>query len=743
MKKNFVLLILLSVYQLVISQSRDSGVHQTYLPEIQIVGKSSVNDYQQIPEIVGNTIYAGKKNSLIVMDHLLGNKATNTMRQVLAKVPGIHIWESDGSGIQIGIASRGLSPNRSWEFNVRQNGYDIAADPYGYPEAYYNPQLQSVQRLEVVRGPASLQYGPQIGGLINYILKDGSQLQKPFQFESEQQIGSFGMINSYTAIGGNTKRWNYYAFYDGRRADGFRDNSYYRTGTWMGNLTYKINGSSHLKIEATKWSMLSQQPGGLTDAALEKNPRLSLRGRNWFDLDWTIGALSYQHSWNDRNKWLIRAFAMQGKRNSIGYNPSAGILARDTILSATGQFNARTIDIDHYTNWGMESKWLSEFNIGGTSHTFSAGIRWYQGHTDRWRGGKENGAGNQYTIERQVTSPWTADIDYNTTNAAIYTEQVFRLNPRWILIPGLRLEYLQGEASGTSGLRENIPIPLVARERSRAFLLAGLATEYHFKNLELYASIHQSYRPIQFADLTTPPTSDELDPNLKDSKAWSREMGLRGFLVDGLRLDASVYHLRYQDRIGTIRQQRLDGSFYNFRTNVGASTSAGIETLIEWNLNAKSYTQTGRAWIPFISYAYNHSVYDRLRVVSQSGTTLVESTLEGKKVENAPNHILRTGLEWRHPRWKWVANYSYTSSMYTDANNTEIPTANGQNGLIPAYHILDLSGSYQIHPKWTLKGGVNNLTDEIYFTRRAGGYPGPGALPADGRSIWLALAWSL
>ena len=104
-----------------------------YLPEITIVGRGSKSDYQQMPEVVGTSIYAGKKNALIVMDNVLGNVVNNTMRQVLAKVPGSQVWVSDPSGIQIGIAARGLSPNRSWEFNVRQNVYDIAADPFGYP----------------------------------------------------------------------------------------------------------------------------------------------------------------------------------------------------------------------------------------------------------------------------------------------------------------------------------------------------------------------------------------------------------------------------------------------------------------------------------------------------------------------------------------------------------------------------------------------------------------------------------
>lgn len=137
-------------------------LHIRSLPDVTVVGRNSKSDYQQMPEVVGTNIYAGKKNALIVLDNVQGNVVTNNMRQVLAKVPGIHIWESDPSSIQIGIAARGLSPNRSWEFNVRQNGYDIAADPFGYPEAYYNPQLQSVQRIEIVRGQGSLQYGPNL-----------------------------------------------------------------------------------------------------------------------------------------------------------------------------------------------------------------------------------------------------------------------------------------------------------------------------------------------------------------------------------------------------------------------------------------------------------------------------------------------------------------------------------------------------------------------------------------------------
>ncbi|MFN9949135.1 MAG: TonB-dependent receptor plug domain-containing protein, partial [Bacteroidota bacterium] len=270
--------------------------HSTFLPDITLVGRNTKADIHFLPEIVGTTIHAGKKNALIMMDNVQGNVVNNTMRQVMAKVPGIQVWESDPSGIQIGIAARGLSPNRSWEFNIRQNGYDISSDPFGYPEAYYTPQLNSVQRIQVIRGAASLQYGPQFGGLVNFILKDGSDFKKSFQFESQQTAGSFGLFNSYNAIGGKQKKSHYYAFWDHRRGDGFRQNSGFTVNTGFASYTHQISNRLKAGIEITHFSYLAQQPGGLTDAQFANDPNQSRRSRNWIEVQWNIAALNIDYT---------------------------------------------------------------------------------------------------------------------------------------------------------------------------------------------------------------------------------------------------------------------------------------------------------------------------------------------------------------------------------------------------------------------------------------------------------------
>ena len=150
--------------------------------EIIIKDESNLGGTDKLSDLKDNVIYAGKKNDIILLSKINADLSTNNSRQIFAKVPGISIWESDGSGIQTSVASRGLNPNRSWEFNVRQNGYDISPDVFGYPESYYSPPTEAIESIEVVRGAASLQYGPQFGGLLNYKFKKPN-VNKPFSLD--------------------------------------------------------------------------------------------------------------------------------------------------------------------------------------------------------------------------------------------------------------------------------------------------------------------------------------------------------------------------------------------------------------------------------------------------------------------------------------------------------------------------------------------------------------------------------
>lgn len=741
--KTALLLINVLITSSLIAQEKDS-IPTRILSEITVIGQKSKSDIHQLPEIVGTNIYAGKKSALVVLDNVQGNVVTNTMRQVMAKVPGIFIWESEGSGIQINIGVRGLSPNRSWEFNVRQNGYDISADPYGYPEAYYNPQLQSVQRIEVVRGHGSLQYGPQIGGMVNYILKNGSEFTKPLQVESYQTVGSNGLFNTYNAIGGKTDKINYYAFFDHRSGDGWRDNNEYNSNTGSGTFSYKLSDRVSVTTEFTRWHSLSQQPGGLTDEQFQINPKQSLRSRNWFDLTWQTVAFTTDVKINADQRFNVKLFNILGDRNSVGFLPSAGITVPDEISPATGQFNSRTVDVDNYRNYGMEARYLLSYQTGKMGHNVSAGVRLYSGTTLRYRGGKGT-TGTEYDITLQDGTAWTGDIDYGSKNAAFFVENLFSITDKFIVIPGIRYEYLIAKASGYNSVFNGNPVYLQDQEKGRGFLIGGLGMEYAISNTsKLYANATQSYRPVQFADLTTPPTTDVIDPNLTDAKGLNIDIGYRGNLKDYFIYDVSAFHLIYDNRVGTIKQEREDGSFYNYKTNVGGSTSSGLEVFGEMNVTKAAGSAGGIGEVSlFASYAYNDARYKDFQVITVVNNELSETNYKDKKVEYAPENILRTGLSYYFKEFFSSIQYSCTDKLFTDANNTEAPSSNGQNGLIDSYSIIDFTAGYKHRSGLVIKSGVNNIANKNYFTRRAGGYPGPGALPADGRTFFVTLGYKM
>ena len=736
MLKRGLLIVSVIVSQLVISAQEKKVFHDDstkpthkYLPDITVVGRFSKSDYQQLPEIVGTSIYAGKKNALIVLDNVQGNVVTNTMRQVLAKVPGIHVWESDPSGIQIGIAARGLSPNRSWEFNVRQNGYDIAADPFGYPEAYYNPQLQAVQRIEIVRGHGSLQYGPQFGGMVNYILRNGSEINKPFEFETQQTVGSNALFNSYNAIGGRTKKLHYYSFFDHRNGDAWRNNSRYFTNAGFATFTYYFTPKFSLSAEVMHSHIRSQQAGGLTDIQVQQDAQQSFRNRNWFDITWTTPALIANYQLNENTKWNTKLFATIGDRNSVGYLQS--ITIKDSINPATGEYNNRVLNIDQYRNYGLESRIITDYHLGKMANTLSGGIRLYTGTTHRRADGKGT-TGTEYDMT--VIGNYPRDVEFVSNNTAAFVENIFRVSDKFIIIPGIRYEWLEGSASGRNGYSSGgAEIILQNIERSRSFLLAGVGAEFHItKSTEFYGNITQAYRPIQFANLQAPPTTDVVDPDLEDAKGYNMDLGYRGKVKDFLQFDISGYYLQYNNRIGTITVAGTPS--YRLITNVGSSTSKGIESYLEFN-PIRAFTKNKKAdLIIFGSYAYTHARY--------SGDHKDAST-KGKKVENAPEHIFRGGVSAGYKGFLLTAQLSHVGETYSDANNTATPTVNGNNGLIPSYAITDITATYKFSKGLNVKAGINNLFDERYFTRRAGGYPGPGALPGDGRTFFVSVGAKL
>jgi Fe(3+) dicitrate transport protein len=400
----------------------------------------------------------------------------------------------------------------------------------------------------------------------------------------------------------------------------------------------------------------------------------------------------------------------------------------------------RQVDRDYYTTYGSEVRLSSSYTLFGREQSLVGGLRYFNGHIDR----KQLGLGTKSSdLDYSVAAgPFARDLDFSNTNLAAFVEQVFRITDRFLMTGGFRLEQIQSTMQGQLNRVNGVSQFLDPITRTRSFALFGLGAEYHVtQNSEFYANLSQAYRPVLISDLTPPATTDIIDPNLTDSKGYNIDLGYRGSWTPALKFDLSYFHLLYADRIGTVAQMRPDKSIYQFRTNLGNSISRGFEGYVEVDPITAIFESSRLGYLHlFASIAFVDATYGDFDVTTVSNGQIQIRNLEGNRVENAPRKINRFGATYTLNSLSMTWQLSDIGEAFSDASNTVTANAAATVGLIPAYRVQDLSASWNFWKQHSLKAGVNNLTDARYFTRRAGGYPGPGIMPADGRTFYLTAA---
>ncbi len=696
------------------------------LPAVTVEEKQNTFGITRLKSVDGVAVYDGKKNEVILLKSMNANLAVNCSRQIFSKVPGINIWESDAAGLQIGIAARGLDPNRTSNFNMRQNGYDMSADALGYPDAYYVPPSEATERIEVVRGAASLQYGPQFGGMLNYVLQRAAA-DKIFEWTSFTTAGAYKLVNTFNSIGGTVKCFNYYGYYNYKQGESWRPNGGYTLHNAFANIGYQCTEKLSLHAEYTFSKYIAQQSGGLTDAQFNNNAKISLRNRNWFATQWNILALSLTYKHSAFHQLNIRVWGFLGSRNAVGYLGPANRIDDES--------KNRDLISDNYRNLGAELRYLWKYYIKKSLSSLLIGGRFYTGETRKQQGFADNG--NDADFEFAADSLQSSDYKFPGLNVALFAENVFNISNRVKITPGIRYEHIQTKANGFYRQVQNEIVSTQnineSRKFSRNFVLLGLGISYNiWKETELYSNFSQNYRGITFTDMRVIRISQMVNPNLKDENGFNLDLGYRGEIGNWFSFDASGYWLQYNNRIGQI--QIVDSAYNIFRytTNVGTTRSLGIELYVEADFfaAAKISKRTGNLSL-FVSGGYTNAVYVKSPYINVIGNYL----------EFAPQLSIRAGITYRYKKFSTTIQGAFTSKQFTDATNAEF-TSTAVNGAIPAYYILDWSAKYSIKCI-QLQAGINNLSNNKYFTRRAVSYPGPGIIPAEPLTFYFTLGIKL
>lgn len=678
------------------------------LPTIRVEAEAEKDHYIQgpfLPDVQGTKINVGKKTTVLDFDSL-PRITGNNYRQALAQAPGLVLSEETSPLISIGY--RGLTPHRAQFTQVLKDGIPIHADQFGYPEAYYAPPLDTVDRIEFTRGGAALMYGPQPGGALNYVTHR-PRTDTKLGGSTLHTLGSDGYYSTFSYLDGTTGPLGYYGYYNHRESDGIRSaNSDYALDAFTGRVVLGADTNSRWIFSAENYEEEHGEPGGLTFATGPGTVNYAQRETpsrlyDRFNLDRTALSLVWERDFS-RGTFVGRFWTIDYTRASRRQG-GGGFGTLPTGASAS----TNTIERQQFDQFGAEAR--VRLNWGGNGgHVFTAGAQLY--HSESPRTDSRGSSADATTGTVRVQSE--REILYTP----VFAENLFRFGALSVT-PGVRVEFIDQNARELVNVTRTTT-PLQNRDERAVVPLFGLGAAYDLpaQKAQLYANASQSYRPMVFTEAVPNGATTVVNADLDEGRAVQYELGYRAQPARGLLLDASVFHLEFDNQIGgTTLPSGLTSV-----ANVGRAVHQGAEFSVSYDLlirRADPIGGTARA---------TFSVYANALLLDAE---FKEGATRGKTPQYAPDHVVRAGVIYtRGDALKFALTGTLSADSYADDGNTA-------QRYVPAYAVWDLTAEWRVpHTPLRLIGGVNNVFDEDYYSR----VRPDGIDPAPRRNYYLGAA---
>lgn len=639
--------------------------------------------------------YPGSRSVVSAED--LRKASVRGLDDALQRVPGVKVFDETGTGALPQISVRGLYESRSGRVQALSDGIPLSLAPYGQTSLSLFPQtLATVERIDIVRGGAAVQYGPNnVGGVINFISKPiPQQWQTTLQERATFAPGGRSLWDSYIGTGGyltdnfglqldlNTVTGEY-----GREHSDSEVQNYRLRGQW------DIDDERSLSFGVQRYKADLDLAGALSVADYRDDPRQSTReldrfegdtDRVWGTYNQYLGAIgpfdAVEFSWTN--------FAHNSYRNFIIGLPFTPDATPDTLQDAPRDFRV----------WGSEPRLSMSIDGDSVSQTWLLGARLVKEDVD-FKVNRQNLATGAHSVIRD----WTFDDE---AKAAYLSNELKLLDGRLTITPGVRYEHARMEyADGVSGIE---------RETVAEEWLPGLSLGYQLTDAWFaYANAQKSLRAPQI-------TSIVKDGDVAAELAWNYETGVRYTPWQGLRVDLGLYRIDFEDQI---EYNRSNDRF----ENLGSTRHQGIESEIFWTPAA----------LPELDL---HASYAYLDSEQRAGV------FKGNEVPFASEHQFTVDGRYRFAdAWTYSLDGLYVSSAYTDAANSRDEDANATVGRLPAYWVWNtaLEREFKLDDGslLTASAGVSNLFDRQYYFRGIDTSPwGRQAAPA--RTLTLGVNYS-
>jgi len=694
--------------------------------------------------------------SVITAEALDEFKATDVQR-VLRQAPGVSIQVEDGYGLRPNISIRGTPAERSSRITILEDNILIAPAPYSAPSAYYFPTFGRINRVEVLKGPASITQGPYtMGGALNLI-------STPIPASSQGMLlGEYGSNDTWRAhgwYGGGNDKARFLAETHQWQSDGFQsiDRSASDTGfeksDYVAKLQFNNDPASSMRhfldIKPQSSEEQSRQSYlGLTDAdfrrdsmrrygvsvedemdnehsqvvlswrmEFENGANLTVTGYNneteraWYktegiDFDGSENAQEFS-----RTSWarVVEAVNLGQSIGAVSARDMAAILnGADT---APGSIQLRNNSREYYSR-GVQAAMDWELAGPNTRHTVQVGVRYHEDEEDRlqrndtwqqWDGrlvlndvGLLGNAGNRV----QNAKAWSAFIhDRIEWNA-------------WTFTPGLRFESIDlsrvdYDTSGEDPASRNPDNVKSVRSNEVDVWIPGIGLLFDFNDeLRLVAGVHRGF--------STPGNKPGVDPE----ESVNYELGLR-WTSGRVALDVMGFYNDYENLVGVCTNSSGADCEPGDSFNGKGVSVPGIEVSFYADLE----NDTGWVFPVNLTYTWMDAEFQ-----DSFDSDFFGEVMKGDPVPYIPNQQARASFGAEFGKFAGYISYTFVDGVCTQA-------ACGAFEKTEAAHLFDLGLHYRLNERWEIYGIGENLADEVYI---AGRDP-YGARPDKSRSFTMGV----
>jgi len=715
MKSQFIVSSLAAAITLSLSTgaiAKDATDKEQAFEQITVIGShAAIND------IPGSATF--------ISDEELQKFEYTDISRVLSSVPGVYVQEEDGYGLRPNIGMRGTGTGRNDKISVMEDGVLVAPAPYSAPAAYYFPTTGRMQAIEVLKGAASVKYGPRTtGGVLNLVSR------------SLPTEGSTGLVNAELGSDGFYKGHAYFGKKKNNAAglievfsygaDGFKelpvgsDNTGFEKNDVLLKFGFDFgeNEAHNLEMKIKYSDERSDETYmGLTDADYKASPyrRYAASQEDEMNTQHNAYQLNYAYRFGDGYEFLATAYLNDFHRN---WYKASKVGVSDLEKYSDFEANPTSEGIEGIgvkaNNRNYQAKGIqSELHIPAGDHYITVGVRYHEDEMDRFQWQDE------YTLNQDLsmtlTSQGAPGSDSNRFDSAkattLFVQDQWTLDAL-VISAGLRYEDItisREEWSKSDPKRENGLTKDISNDTE--ILVPSLGATYTVNdNLTLLAGIQQGYAPA------APGNADQ-----QEEESLNIELGGR-YDYAGFNGEVIYFNSDYDNMHGN-----CTAAIGCSDDNIGDQYNYGEVSVEGFELSAGRTFATDSAAFPVrLTYTYTDSTFEN---DFESG--LWGQVNKGDAMPYVPENQVALSFGAEFSSLVFDTQMRYVSDSHANLSPT------GLNA-IDSRVVWDLAAKYLIDDNQKVYLTVDNLFDKTYIANRANG----GIQPGKPRTLQLGYSYA-